>query len=80
MDITKNGYAEYVVVELVLTKVVIISGQLSFDEKGNLIGQNDFEKQVDQFLDACLRFCSWSGCRPHFDVAALCLAQMSLSS
>jgi len=35
MDITKNGYAEYVVVELVLTKVVIISGQLSFDEKGN---------------------------------------------
>jgi len=66
MDITKNGYAEYVVVELGLTKMVIISGQLSLDEKGKVIGQNDFEKQVDQiFLRLSAILHVQGGCMHH---------------
>jgi len=50
MDITPNGYSDYVVVKLGILDMIIISGQLSLDDNGGIIGENDFEKQVDHIF------------------------------
>ena len=43
-----RGYSHAAVVDLGTCKMLILSGQVALDNKGNLIGKDDFGKQADQ--------------------------------
>jgi 2-iminobutanoate/2-iminopropanoate deaminase len=43
-----RGYSHAAVIDLGNCKMVIMSGQVAFDRKGNLIGPNDIAKQTEQ--------------------------------
>jgi enamine deaminase RidA (YjgF/YER057c/UK114 family) len=43
-----NGYSHVVQVDLGNSKMLIISGQIALDNKGNLIGKDDLGKQTEQ--------------------------------
>lgn len=43
-----NGYSHVVSVNLGNSTMLIISGQIAFDNKGNLIGKGDLAKQTEQ--------------------------------
>lgn len=45
---TPKGYAHAAVIDLGNCKMIILSGQVPFDSKGNLIGKGDFTKQAEQ--------------------------------
>lgn len=45
---TPKGYSHAAVVDLGTCKMVIMSGQVAFDQQGNLIGKDDMEKQTEQ--------------------------------
>ena len=45
---TPRGYSHAAVVDLGTCKMLILSGQVALDNKGNLIGKDDFGKQADQ--------------------------------
>lgn len=46
-DITPAGYARYVEVDLGVTKMIIISGQVAIDKEGNTVGEGNFEQQAE---------------------------------
>ncbi|MEN0053201.1 MAG: RidA family protein [Mucilaginibacter sp.] len=43
-----NGYSHVVQVDLGNSTMLIISGQIALDNKGNLVGKNDMAKQTEQ--------------------------------
>jgi reactive intermediate/imine deaminase len=43
-----RGYSHAAVIDLGNCKMVIMSGQVAFDPKGNLVGGNDIAKQTEQ--------------------------------
>jgi len=43
-----RGYSHAVQIDLGTCKMIIISGQVGIDNKGNLIGKGDFGKQTEQ--------------------------------
>ena len=43
-----NGYSHSAIIDLGNCNMIIISGQVPLDSKGNLVGKGDFEKQVEQ--------------------------------
>jgi len=43
-----HGYAQTAQIDLGNCKMIIISGQVAFDNKGTLVGNGDFEKQAEQ--------------------------------
>jgi reactive intermediate/imine deaminase len=43
-----NGYSHVVSIDLGNSKMLIISGQIALDSKGNLIGKGDMAKQAEQ--------------------------------
>lgn len=45
---TPHGYTHAVEVDLGTCKMLIISGQVALDPKGNLVGPGDYEKQTEQ--------------------------------
>ena len=45
---TPKGYSHAAIVDLGTCKMVIMSGQVAFDQQGNLIGKDDMEKQTEQ--------------------------------
>lgn len=46
-DISPFGYSEYVEIDLGMSKMVILSGQLALDTEGNTVGLNNFEQQAE---------------------------------
>ncbi len=46
--LTPKGYSQSVEVDLGNCRMVLISGQLSLDKEGNIIGKNNLEKQTEQ--------------------------------
>jgi len=45
---TPHGYSQAAVIDLGNSTMVILSGQVALDPKGNLVGNDDLEKQADQ--------------------------------
>ena len=45
---TPHGYSQAAVIDLGNCRMVIISGQVALDAKGNLIGKDDLDKQTEQ--------------------------------
>lgn len=45
---TPKGYSHAAVIDLGTAKMVILSGQVALDSKGNLVGKDDFSKQAEQ--------------------------------
>jgi 2-iminobutanoate/2-iminopropanoate deaminase len=45
---TPKGYSNTVQVDLGTCKMILIAGQVAFDNKGNLVGPGDFGKQAEQ--------------------------------
>ena len=45
---TPRGYSHAAVIDLGNCKMVIMSGQVALDTKGNLVGANDIAKQTEQ--------------------------------
>jgi len=45
---TPKGYSQSVEIDLGNCKMVLISGQLSLDKDGNIVGRNNLEKQTEQ--------------------------------
>ena len=45
---TPHGYSQAAVIDLGNSRMVIISGQVALDAKGNLVGKDDLEKQTEQ--------------------------------
>ncbi|MFB9842379.1 RidA family protein [Mucilaginibacter ginsenosidivorans] len=45
---TPRGYSHAAIVDLGNCKMLIISGQVALDNKGNLVGKDDFGKQAEQ--------------------------------
>ncbi|MCS3801242.1 RidA family protein [Niastella sp. OAS944] len=45
---TPRGYSHAAIIDLGNCKMVIMSGQVALDPKGNLIGANDIAKQTEQ--------------------------------
>lgn len=43
-----KGYSHAVEVDLGTCRMIIISGQVAIDSKGNLVGKDDFSKQAEQ--------------------------------
>ena len=43
-----KGYSQAAVIDLGSCKMVIISGQVALDTKGNLVGKDNFEQQTNQ--------------------------------
>lgn len=43
-----KGYSHAVQIDLGTCKMIIISGQVAIDNKGNLVGKGDFDKQTEQ--------------------------------
>lgn len=47
---TPKGYSHAAEVNLGTCKMLIMSGQVAIDNKGNLVGKGDFNKQAEQVL------------------------------
>ena len=47
---TPRGYSRAAIIDLGTCKMVILSGQVAFDDKGNLVGPGDYEKQTEQIF------------------------------
>ena len=45
---TPRGYSHAAIIDLANCKMVIMSGQVALDAKGNLVGANDIAKQTEQ--------------------------------
>lgn len=45
---TPNGYSHAAVIDLGNCQMIVISGQVPLDNKGNLIGKGDLSKQTEQ--------------------------------
>jgi len=45
---TPHGYSQASLIDLGHSTLVILSGQVALDVKGNLVGKDDLEKQADQ--------------------------------
>ena len=45
---TPKGYSHAAEIDLGTSKMLIMSGQIAIDSKGNLIGKGDFNKQAEQ--------------------------------
>jgi len=45
---TPHGYSQAAMIDLGNSRMVIISGQVALDAKGNLVGKDDLEKQTEQ--------------------------------
>ncbi|HLO82919.1 MAG TPA: RidA family protein [Chitinophagaceae bacterium] len=45
---TPKGYSHAAVIDLGNSKMIIISGQVAYNTKSELVGANDFEKQTEQ--------------------------------
>ena len=45
---TPHGYSQAAVIDLGNCKMVILSGQVALDQKGNLVGKEDIVKQTEQ--------------------------------
>jgi enamine deaminase RidA (YjgF/YER057c/UK114 family) len=45
---TPHGYSQAAVIDLGRCTMVVLSGQVALDPKGNLVGKDDVEKQADQ--------------------------------
>jgi 2-iminobutanoate/2-iminopropanoate deaminase len=45
---TPHGFSQAAVIDLGTSRMIIISGQVPLDAKGNLIGKDDLEKQTEQ--------------------------------
>lgn len=45
---TPHGYSQAALIDLGHSTMVILSGQVALDAKGNLVGKDDLEKQTDQ--------------------------------
>ena len=45
---TPKGYSHAAVIDLGTCKMLILSGQVALDNKGNLVGKDDFGKQAEQ--------------------------------
>ena len=45
---TPHGYSQAAVIDLGNCRMVILSGQVALDAKGNLVGKDDLEKQTEQ--------------------------------
>lgn len=43
-----KGYSHAAVIDLGTCKMLVISGQVAIDSKGNLVGKDDFGKQTEQ--------------------------------
>ena len=43
-----RGYSHTVEIDLGNSKMILISGQVALDNKGNLVGKDDFKKQSEQ--------------------------------
>lgn len=46
-DISPFGYSEYVEIDLGVAKMLVFSGQLALDAKGNIVGLGNFEQQTE---------------------------------
>lgn len=46
-DISPFGYSEYVDIDLGTAKMLVFSGQLALDVKGNTVGLGNFEQQAE---------------------------------
>jgi reactive intermediate/imine deaminase len=45
---TPRGYSQAAIIDLGNCKMVILSGQIALDQKGNLVGKDDIVKQTEQ--------------------------------
>jgi enamine deaminase RidA (YjgF/YER057c/UK114 family) len=45
---TPKGYSQVAQIDLGNSKMLILSGQIAFDNKGNLVGKADFARQTEQ--------------------------------
>ncbi len=45
---TPKGYSHAAVIDLVNCQMVVLSGQVPFDNNGNIVGKGDFSKQTEQ--------------------------------
>jgi 2-iminobutanoate/2-iminopropanoate deaminase len=45
---TPKGYSHAAVIDLGKSQMVVLSGQVPLDNKGNLVGKDDFSKQAEQ--------------------------------
>ncbi|MBC9796687.1 RidA family protein [Sinomicrobium weinanense] len=48
IDVSERGYSNSAEIDLGGSKMVILSGQIAVNTKGEIVGINDFEKQADQ--------------------------------
>jgi enamine deaminase RidA (YjgF/YER057c/UK114 family) len=46
-QVTPAGYTKYIEIDLGESKLLILSGQVATDEKGQVVGKGDLEKQLD---------------------------------
>ncbi|MBO9199552.1 MULTISPECIES: RidA family protein [Niastella] len=49
-DISPAGYSKYVEVDLGVSKMIILSGQVAFDADGNTVGKDNFEQQAEHIF------------------------------
>src|ERR1700753_3254389 len=47
---TPHGYSHVAEIDLGTCKMLTISGQVALDDKGNLVGASDYEKQTEQIF------------------------------
>lgn len=45
-----RGYSHAALIDLGTCKMLILSGQVAFDDKGSLVGAGDYEKQTEQIF------------------------------
>jgi len=45
-----RGYSHAALIDLGACKMLILSGQVAFDDQGNLVGAGDYEKQTEQIF------------------------------
>jgi 2-iminobutanoate/2-iminopropanoate deaminase len=45
-----KGYSHVALIDLGACQMLILSGQVAFDDKGNLVGTGDYEKQTEQIF------------------------------
>jgi len=46
-----RGYSHAALIDLGACKMLILSGQVAFDDQGNLVGAGDYEKQTGQIFN-----------------------------
>lgn len=51
-DISPFGYSEYIEIDLGTAKMLVFSGQLALDAKGNTVGLGNFEQQAEYIFSS----------------------------